>query len=781
VSDGGAATAEEVLAPPRLNARRVRLRLLQLLCGGSLLVLGLLLLQAVEQSLRRTAAEGQERLNGALDLAGWAWQSYLGRLTTDLEAAVQGDPLQQAALERLVAGRSDAAAVLWSVNGRPLARAGSAAFDTPAPQLLPWLAQLGGGVAWRRLPRASGGYTVVAATRITGRGVPGAPHTLAYLLLLDPAAELQALQQALLGQRGITLELGAAGPAPAAAATLAWPGRTLQAGRPLVPGLHAVVSTRADYDLAMLDSPMLMLAAGLLIVGGGLAAARLQQRLWQPLQALEEQAAQPLPPPRPEPLVGQLVAEPSPDPAIAALPALGHDSLTGLADRRSFDEYIQRTIAQAAEHGQRCALLFIDLDDFKQVNDVYGHLAGDQLLVEVARRIQGCVRRSDAVVPLAATALPPDIVARLGGDEFLVLLTQIHSTADARAVAQRVSQAVAEPVTIGADLMQVGASIGIAVYPNDGTDAEGLLHTADLAMYNAKARGKNNYCCFARDLPLPVDRHLDMHTRLHRAIDRGRLQLHLQPVFQTGTGNLLRAEALLRWQDRKLGHVPPGVFIPMAEHSGHIVELTDWLIDEICRDLAGWASHMPPEFRVSFNVSHADLRNGQLAGVLRDAMRRYGVPGSRLMIETSETSLLTLGDRAVPILEAIRGMGVGVALDHFGSGCFSLRALQRFPFSEIKIDKSLVGSLSATGADLALVRAAAALSRSLNLSATAVGVGTPEQFRLSDEIGCDNVQGYLFSPPVPAAQFGQELRTDPLRHCWALQWSAEPAAEALAA
>jgi len=428
-----------------------------------------------------------------------------------------------------------------------------------------------------------------------------------------------------------------------------------------------------------------------------------------------------------------------------------HDPLTALANRALFRDRVTHAVARERRHGDAIAVLFLDLDDFKAVNDGLGHAAGDQLLVTVAERLLSATRGSDTV-------------ARLGGDEFAVLLEHVHDEADARVVTERIVKALAQPIEIGAQSVRVAASIGVA-HPHGGDGAEELLRNADVAMYRAKRTGRGAYEVYSPAMrDAGVDR-LALESDLRRAIDEDELLLVYQPVVELGSGRVTGVEALVRWQHPTRGLLGPAAFIPFAEESGLIVPLGRWVIATACRQVAEWrdgrlalawdgtsGAHPPvggdEPPTVSINVSGRQLHDAGLAACVGEALAASGLPASAVILEITETVIMKDAGLSRARLHALKALGVRLAIDDFGTGYSSLGYLQQFPVDVLKIDKRFIDGVARGGVDAALARTILALGESLSLRCVAEGIETEEQHRHLVEMGCAFGQGYLFSRPV---------------------------------
>jgi diguanylate cyclase (GGDEF)-like protein len=423
------------------------------------------------------------------------------------------------------------------------------------------------------------------------------------------------------------------------------------------------------------------------------------------------------------------------------------DSLTGVANRSLFLHLLQQRLARP-QPGQM-ALLFIDLDRFKAVNDTLGHSAGDELLKEVARRLMLLVR-------------PDDVVARLGGDEFVVLIDGCGDPAVLSKVASRMIGQIGESVLLGDRSVQVGASIGIAVHPADGHEAGKLLKSADVAMYQAKAGGRNGFRFFTPELEQEASRHFMLEGDLRQAIARGDLCLHYQPKVELASGKLVGMEALVRWQHPRDGLLLPSAFIDLAEESGLIVPMGRWVMNETCRQMRAWreAGLNPP--RCALNLSPRQLMCDTVVADLREALALQALEAGALEIEVTETALMAEPDRVQAHLSQLRALGLRVAIDDFGIGYASLSYLKRFPASSVKLDREFVMGVPDNPGDSAIVKAVTLLAHNLGMLVVAEGVETQRQLDFLREGGCDQAQGYLLGRPMPADEMTARLALEPL-------------------
>ena len=417
-----------------------------------------------------------------------------------------------------------------------------------------------------------------------------------------------------------------------------------------------------------------------------------------------------------------------------------HDALTNLPNRTYFREKLENALSRIGR-GTQVAVFCLDLDRFKEVNDTLGHPVGDELLREVAHRLRECVRDEDTV-------------ARLGGDEFAVVqVGRELKLAETSALATRLIETISAPFTIHGYQILIGATLGISVASDDGADPDQLLKNADLALYRAKGDGRGNYRFFEAGMDARALARRTLELELRTALSRGEFELQYQPLLDIKTSNINCCEALLRWNHPQRGVVLPQEFIWLAEETGLIIPIGDWVLRRACTEAARW----PEGVRIAVNVSPAQFKNRNLVPTVEEALASAGLPANRLEIEITETVLLLEGD-ALATLHTLRGLGIHIAMDDFGTGCSSLSYLRSFPFDKIKIDQSFVSELAAGGESMAIVRAVTGLGRSLGISTAAEGVETAEQLSLLRSEGCNEVQGFLFSPALPAAEIEKMLR-----------------------
>ena len=416
-----------------------------------------------------------------------------------------------------------------------------------------------------------------------------------------------------------------------------------------------------------------------------------------------------------------------------------HDPLTGLPNRRLFRERLTRRLQDPSLRDSPLALLFIDLDRFKDVNDTLGHTVGDALLVHVTHRLQGCLEADD-------------LLARLGGDEFICLHDPSAGPEEAAALAQRLLALFEAPFTVGDNQLYLSASIGISQAADGRQDVDQLVRQADAAMYQAKALGRNRHHFYTEEMTAQAQERMALEGRLRGAIAAGELSLYFQPRVDSVDGRLSGAEALLRWHSAELGTVPPARFIPVAEVTGYIEELGAWVLDQACARLVAWDAaglHLPC---VSVNLSVKQLERGNFPALLQDCLRRHGLDARRLEIELTESVVLELED-ALARLGELQALGVRLALDDFGTGYSSLSYLNRLPVQVLKIDRSFISGIGLRRSDESIVKAMVDIARSLQLVSVAEGVETPEQLAFLQQLDCAEVQGFLYGAAMPAADF----------------------------
>ncbi|WP_372833936.1 putative bifunctional diguanylate cyclase/phosphodiesterase, partial [Pontibacterium sp.] len=409
---------------------------------------------------------------------------------------------------------------------------------------------------------------------------------------------------------------------------------------------------------------------------------------------------------------------------------------------------LKQAITGCTRNKTKGALLFIDLDKFKRVNDTLGHNIGDQLLIEAGRRISSCIRQEDTT-------------ARLSGDEFLVIISNLSNEHNAETVARHIINSLCKPLILADQNIVITASIGIALFPDDSTEINELMRFADTAMYRAKAMGRNAFCFFTEEMNDEVTAHLKMENELRTAIEDGALELHFQPLTNLSNNKVYAAEALLRWNSETFGSVSPAVFIPLAEESDLIHPLGKWVLNQACQQAVQWRQQGYPDVRVAVNISPVQFRQGDLVQTVSDTLTASGLPAENLELEITESALLDNTEAALTTLNALRNLGVCLAIDDFGTGYSSLSYLSRFPFDVLKIDKSFIDQIIEDKHCRALTKGIIDLAHSLDMRVVGEGIEQQEQCEFLRVHDCDKGQGYLFSKPVPYGQFIEYLKTHP--------------------
>jgi predicted signal transduction protein with EAL and GGDEF domain len=431
-----------------------------------------------------------------------------------------------------------------------------------------------------------------------------------------------------------------------------------------------------------------------------------------------------------------------------------YDPLTSLPNRRSFNEQLNRILKRSQRRNSNAALLFIDLDHFKRINDSIGHGRGDRLLVEIAKRLTVELREDDAINYLAdnATEDSDDAelgteIARLGGDEFTVVLSDVPNIAHVERVAKRILNSLSKPIPLQSHNPVVTPSIGIALFPQDGTDPDTLVRNADTAMYVAKAEGRACYRFYDEKMNATAVEQLKMEEDLRHALQNGELELRYQPQVDTTNGLVVSMEALIRWKHPQRGMVSPAVFIPVAESTGLIIELGEWVLEEVARHCSYWDTLPLEKFRICVNISPLQFNQNDLPAYLRDFLEKSGLNPNRLELEFTESAIMTDAETNIAKLMELKALGLDLAVDDFGTGYSSLSYLKRFPIDTLKIDQSFVADLdSSDGA--AIIDAILALAKALNLRVIAEGIETKEQLRYLIKKECHLLQGYYFSRPI---------------------------------
>jgi len=411
-----------------------------------------------------------------------------------------------------------------------------------------------------------------------------------------------------------------------------------------------------------------------------------------------------------------------------------HDALTDLPNRVLLRDRLEHELKRV-KRGECLAVLCLDLDHFKSVNDTLGHPIGDELLKVVADRLRRCTRE-------------PDTIARLGGDEFAIIMTSMTQPADAAALSRRVREAITKPYDLNGHQIVADISIGISVSPNDATEADQLLKNADMALYGAKADGRGTYRFFEPEMDARMRQRRELETDLRKALVNGEFELHYQPLVSLRDNDITGFEALLRWHHPVRGLISPADFIPIAEETGLIVPLGEWVLRQACKETASW----PGDIKIAVNLSPAQLKSRELVQVVISALAAAGMAATRLQLEITESVLMQNTFATLGKLHQLRKLGVQIAMDDFGTGYSSLSYLRSFPFDKIKIDRSFINDLSNGAEPLAIVRAVASLAKSLSMVSTAEGVETQQQLEKLQSVGCNEMQGHFFSHARPAEE-----------------------------
>lgn len=422
-----------------------------------------------------------------------------------------------------------------------------------------------------------------------------------------------------------------------------------------------------------------------------------------------------------------------------------HDELTGLPNRNLMQDRLHQAIVQAERDAGTVAVLFLDLDQFKVINDSLGHRVGDMLLKVMAQRLEGCLREGDTV-------------ARYGGDEFIIILPDLTRLQDVTLVAERILAAASQPVEVEEHDLQVTISIGASLYPYDGKDVDTLLKNADAAMYRAKALGRNNFQCYTAELNHRIMERLTLTAQLRHALDRGEFILHYQPQVDLQTGHIIGMEALVRWQHPELGLVSPARFIPLAEETGLIGPLGEWVMRSACAQNKAWQEAGLPPICVTVNLSARQLAQRDLVQTIVKVLEETGLDPKYLELELTESGVMTHPEEMLGRLRQLKEVGLRISLDDFGTGYSSLSYLKRFPFDKLKIDQSFARDITSDPNDAAIALTIIAMAQSLKLRVTAEGVETQGQLDYLTRHGCDEIQGYYFSPPIPGEEAMQLLR-----------------------
>ncbi|MGK7346095.1 MAG: putative bifunctional diguanylate cyclase/phosphodiesterase [Candidatus Nitrospinota bacterium M3_3B_026] len=422
-----------------------------------------------------------------------------------------------------------------------------------------------------------------------------------------------------------------------------------------------------------------------------------------------------------------------------------HDALTGLPNRELFRDRVDVAIARAIRSGRKAAVFFIDLDNFKNINDSLGHATGDLFLQGVAARLVALMREEDTI-------------SRFGGDEFTILIEDMEHEEDVDSVARKIFQEMAEPFLLGGQELFVTVSVGVAIYPDDGEEADTIIKNADVAMYRAKERGKNNYMLYTPAMNIRMFERLELESALRKAIEREEFTLYYQPKVRLADERIVGAEALIRWMRQEYGVVPPDKFIPLAEETGLILQIGKWVIPTACAQAGEWREAGYEDVSVAVNISARRFQQKGLDEIVEAALKKTGLPPENLELEITESVVMSDVQVAIETLRTVSVMGVRLAVDDFGTGYSSLGYLKKFPIDSLKIDKSFVQDITEEPDDAAIVATIISMAKNMGLKVVAEGVETAEQLAFLKERGCDEAQGYYFSRPVPAGEFLELLR-----------------------
>ncbi|GAA6172117.1 hypothetical protein NBRC116592_17870 [Colwellia sp. KU-HH00111] len=420
------------------------------------------------------------------------------------------------------------------------------------------------------------------------------------------------------------------------------------------------------------------------------------------------------------------------------------DIVSGLHNRASFHEQLELAINYADRQQHNLSLLYLDLDNFKLINDASGHLIGDLLLKHVAQRLKHLIRDEDSI-------------ARIGGDEFVILVMGTNNSKNVAGIAEKVLKEIAKPILLGNTEVVVTSSIGISTYPVDGTDADSLLRNADIAMYRAKDSGRNRFQFFTAEMNLQAEDRLLLENDMRKGIAAKEFVLHYQPQVDLASNKIIGCEALVRWQHPTRGLIPPNLFIPIAEESGLIKELGLWVMEEACKQQVQWCELGLPKLKMAINISSRQFLSNNLTKQVEEVIKLTGITPAYLELELTESSIMEHVEENIQVLQYLNNMGVLLSIDDFGTGYSSMAYLKRFPINKLKIDQSFVADLATDTDDAAIVEAINVLGHSLHLTVIAEGVETKAQLDFLNLIGCDQIQGYYFSRPIDAAAFEKVL------------------------
>jgi diguanylate cyclase (GGDEF)-like protein len=422
-----------------------------------------------------------------------------------------------------------------------------------------------------------------------------------------------------------------------------------------------------------------------------------------------------------------------------------HDPLTGLPNRRLFNSLLSLGFAQSRRHDTKLAVLFLDLDRFKDINDTLGHESGDQLLKEVAIRLKATVRASDTV-------------ARIGGDEFNIILPDVVRAEDISDVAQKIMESFRDTFMISGHEFNVTPSIGISIYPDDGHEMDALLKYADIAMYDAKKAGRNTYRFYNHEMNIRSTERIKLDSGLRLAIDRGDLYVHYQPIIDINTARIVCAEALVRWQHPDMGLLDAARFVSVAEETGFMSSIDEWVLTNVCSQVRTWKESGITPVPVTVNLSARLFQNPELASKVSHIIEETGIPPFCLHIEITESTAMTNIGRTAASIKELAEMGLNISIDNYGVGCSSLNYLKRLPVKRLKIDQSFIRDISTDSDDRDIINAVTAMAHKMDMKVVAEGVETEEQLSFLRRVGCDEMQGFLFSKPLTAGEFQKLIK-----------------------
>lgn len=435
-----------------------------------------------------------------------------------------------------------------------------------------------------------------------------------------------------------------------------------------------------------------------------------------------------------------------------------YDNLTGLANRSLLREHWSRIMPEAVRQSKKLAVLFIDLDHFKQINDTMGHSSGDKVLVTIADRLKTIFRTSD-IISRTNGDQHSSMISRVGGDEFIIIAIDIETPENAAKIAERVIESIGKPIQLEEQEVRLGGSIGLSLFPEDGDDIDQLLKNADTAMYEAKQGGRNRYLFYQKNMNAAVEARFQLGNRLQNALDRGEFILHYQPQYGND-GSIKGVEALIRWNDPERGVIPPIEFLPFAEETGLICRINEWVIWEACKQAQQWVTAgVFNQCRVGINISGNNINFNDIFTTISEALSATELDPRHLEIELTERVMMENTDDAITVLLQLKKMGVSIAIDDFGTGYSALSHLQLFPLTTLKIDKSFVHNLGSSESSRSLLHSIIGIAKSFDLSVVAEGVETELQRSTLSELGCDELQGFLLSKPVPVDRIEQLLMT----------------------